>query len=394
MSQMSEHPDTLTTTPEALKLRGRPPTVTRLSRKVLMGGATLATLAVLGAVTFAMRSGHGRGPATELFATDAKPPTEALAGLPKDYAGIPRGVPKLGPPLPGDLGRPILNAQTAGAADALDHPATKALPPDPARQQRDQERQAARTSRLFAAGDHAGPRQGEGAAASTSGLPVPSPPPKVPAADHKQAFLEGAADDRAASAHRVEASVSPYVVQAGAVVPAALVTGIRSDLPGQVTAQVTENVYDSPTGRILLIPQGARLIGIYDSQVEFGQRRVLLAWTRLILPGGRSIVLERQPAGDSQGYAGLTDGVDRHWAGLASAAAISTVLGIGAQLGSGQQDSDIVRALRQGEATALSQAGQQLVGKSLDVAPTLTIRPGHAVRVIVTRDLILEPARN
>ena len=92
------------------------------------------------------------------------------------------------------------------------------------------------------------------------------------------------------------------MVQAGAVIPAALVTGLRSDLPGQITAQVTSNVYDSPTGRFLLIPQGARLIGEYDSRVAFGQSRVLLAWTRLILPNGRSIVLERQPGADAAGY--------------------------------------------------------------------------------------------
>ncbi|MBP0574207.1 TrbI/VirB10 family protein, partial [Mycobacterium tuberculosis] len=92
-----------------------------------------------------------------------------------------------------------------------------------------------------------------------------------------------------------------------------LITGIRSDLPGQITAQVTENIYDSPTGRILLIPQGTRVIGQYDNGVGFGQRRILLVWNRLIFPNGRSVVLERQPGADTQGYAGLEDGVDYHW---------------------------------------------------------------------------------
>src|SRR3546814_1863184 len=105
-------------------------------------------------------------------------------------------------------------------------------------------------------------------------------------------------------------------------------SGISSDLPGQVTAQVTQNVYDSPTGRILLIPQGSRLIGDYDSQVAYGQRRVLLAWSRLILPDGRSIILDRQPAGDAAGYAGLEDRVNQHWGGIARAAALSTLLSI------------------------------------------------------------------
>ena len=124
------------------------------------------------------------------------------------------------------------------------------------------------------------------------------------------------------------------MLQAGNVIPASLITGIRSDLPGQITAQVTENVYDSPTGRFLLIPQGARLIGIYDSQVAFGQSRVLLVWTRLIMPNGRSIVLERQPGADTAGYAGLEDEVDNHWGALFKAALLSTLLGVGSELGS------------------------------------------------------------
>ncbi len=105
------------------------------------------------------------------------------------------------------------------------------------------------------------------------------------------------------------------MLQAGAVISAALITGIRSDLPGQITAQVTENIYDSPTGRILLVPQGTRIIGQYDNSVQFGQRRVLLVWNRLILPDGTFIVLERLQGADASGYAGLEDGVDCHWWG-------------------------------------------------------------------------------
>src|SRR3546814_10302083 len=123
------------------------------------------------------------------------------------------------------------------------------------------------------------------------------------------------------SSDQLAPPASPYVLQAGAVIPAALITGIRSDLPGQITAQVTQPVYDSPTGRFLLVPQGTRLIGQYDSGVAFGQRRVLLVWNRLILPNGRSIVLERQPGADAQGFAGLEDGVDYHWWDVAKAAA-------------------------------------------------------------------------
>ena len=183
--------------------------------------------------------------------------------------------------------------------------------------------------------------------------------------------------------------------QAGGAVPASLITGIRSDLPGQITAQVTENVYDSPTGRSLLIPQGGRLIGIYDSQVAFAQSRVLLVWTRLIMPNGRSIVLERQQGADAAGYSGLEDEVDNHWGQLFKAAALSTLLGIGSELGSASDltsnNGGIIQALRRGSSDTLNQSGQQVVRRNLNVQPTLTIRPGFPIRVIVNRDLVLEP---
>jgi type IV secretion system protein VirB10 len=209
--------------------------------------------------------------------------------------------------------------------------------------------------------------------------------------DRKLAFLNGPIDKRTVSNERLEGPASKYIVQAGSVIPAALLTGIRSDLPGQVTGQVTENVYDSPTGRYLLIPQGSKLIGIYDSQVSLGQSRVLLVWTRLIFPNGRSIVLERQSGADSEGYAGLEDQVDYHWSRLFMAAALSTLLGVGSELGASNTDSDIVRALRRGSSDALNQTGQQIVRRNLNVQPTLTIRPGFPVRVIVNRDLVLAP---
>jgi type IV secretory pathway VirB10-like protein len=182
--------------------------------------------------------------------------------------------------------------------------------------------------------------------------------------------------------------------QAGGGIPAALITGIRSDLPGQITAQVTENIFDTPTGRARLIPQGARLIGVYDSQVAFGQSRVLLVWTRLIMPNGRSIVLERQQGADAGGYSGLEDEVDNHWGALFKAALLSTLLGVGSELGTTSgtgSNSDVITALRRGSSDSLNQTGQKVVQRNLDIQPTLTIRPGFPVRVIVNRDLVLEP---
>lgn len=225
---------------------------------------------------------------------------------------------------------------------------------------------------------------------SLSGLGLPGQPGAATAQDRQLAFLNAGVDRRTVSPDRVMGPASPYVLQTGAVIAAALITGIRSDLPGQITAQVTEHVYDSPTGRILLVPQGTRLIGEYSNDVGFGQRRVLLVWKRLILPNGRSIVLERQPGADAQGYAGLQDGVDYHWWDLAKAAGLSTLLSVGAELAVDDQDR-LLRAIRNGGQDAINDAGQQIIRRQLNVAPTLTIRPGFPVRVIVTRDLVLEP---
>jgi type IV secretion system protein VirB10 len=212
--------------------------------------------------------------------------------------------------------------------------------------------------------------------------------------DSKLLFVNAPVDRRTTAPDRISRPASPFVIQAGTIIPAALITGIRSDLPGQITAQVTESIFDSPTGRIKLVPQGARLIGVYDSQVAFGQSRVLLVWTRLIMPNGRSIVLERQQGADAGGYSGLEDEVDNHWAELVKAALLSTLLGVGAELGSGADtgsNTNILQALRLGAANSLNQTGQQVVRRNLNIQPTLTVRPGFAVRVMVNRDLVLEP---
>ena len=163
--------------------------------------------------------------------------------------------------------------------------------------------------------------------------------------------------------------------------------------PVMLTAQVSENVYDTPTGKYLLIPQGARLIGQYDSQIAFGQSRVLLVWTRLIMPNGKSIVLERQPGADTSGYSGPEDEVDNHWGALLKAALLSTLLSVGSEAGTTGNQNDLVQAIRRGGSESFNQVGQRVVSRNLDIQPTLTIRPGFPVRVIVNRDLVLEPYR-
>ncbi|WP_423416192.1 TrbI/VirB10 family protein [Hyphomicrobium sp. B1] len=374
-----------------MRLRPEPPRVTRLSRKVLAGLGLVASVGIGGALIYALQIQGGRKGNEELYATDNRATPDGLNSLPRDYTG-----PVLGPPLPGDLGRPILNAQNAVSPPSIATPNPGVSAEE---QRRLQELESARTARLFASTETRTAASQPAAPATTPAIPTPdltnlglAPQPATPTAQDRQfAFLNQAPDKRTVSPDRVAAPASTNVLQAGAVIAAALITGIRSDLPGQITAQVTENIYDSPTGKILLVPQGTRIIGQYDNGVGFGQRRVLLVWNRLIFPNGRSIVLERQPGADAQGYAGLEDGVDYHWGELFKAAALSTLLSIGAQTGSSGEESDIVRALRQGAGDSISQTGQQIVSRQLNIAPTLTIRPGFPVRVIVTRDLVLEP---
>ena len=378
-----------------LRLRAERPQVTRLSRKVLIGLGGVSGLAIATALIYALQTRHADQAGKELYSTENRTTADGLTGLPRDYTGIP----KLGPPLPGDLGRPILNAQNQGQPV----PVTGPMPQSgvtPEEQRRLQEIEAARLSKLFAATDS----RGAAPLPSISPLAMPGTTLAVPAEappldpnamqnmqDRKLAFVNGPVDRRTVSQDRLANPASPYVVQAGTVIPAALLTGIQSDLPGQVTAQVTEHVYDTPTGKFLLIPQGSRLIGQYDSQVAFGQKRVLLVWNRVMLPDGKSIVLERQQGADAQGFSGLEDEVDYHWWDLAKAAALSTLLSSGAEMGSSSDESDLVRALRRGSQDSINNTGQQLVRRQLNIQPTLTIRQGFPVRVIVNRDLVMAP---
>ena len=370
---------------QALRLGAERPRIARLSRKALAGGTALALLLISGAVLWALRSNHLHNPAPdELYSTDHHNVADGLTALPQDYAGIPRDVPRLGPPSPGDLGRPIAAADSPSVPIGFD-----------AEQQRiNQETEAARTSKVFAPTTAPTPPRTSSQETATNAASSSDETFAQNGQDRKLLFVNAPVDRRTTSPDRLSRPASPFVLQAGTIIPAALITGIRSDLPGQITAQVTESVFDSPTGRAKLVPQGARLIGIYDSQVAFGQSRVLLVWTRLIMPNGRSIVLERQQGADAGGYSGLEDEVDNHWAELFKAALLSTVLGIGAELGSGADtgnNTDIIQALRLSAANSLNQTGQQAVRRNLNIQPTLTIRPGFPVRVIINRDLVLEP---
>jgi len=374
--------------PNPILLRGEPPRVMRLSRKTLaIAGATGGT-AIGAALIWALQPAVPNAAENLLAAGEGSEGSKAevVTGGPADY-----GIEVQRAPHPGDLGGSTLQAEgegeivpppTAGQASQVD-PRAAAI--EQHRTRMAHEGEAARSSGLFLAG-----ARGEAVDSETvSAENLTAGQPDLADSDKGDPLLRSR-QGTTENPTRLTAPSSPNVVQAGSVIPAALITGIQSDLPGQVTAQVTQNVFDSATGRTLLIPQGSRLIGAYDSKIAAGQNRVLLAWDRLILPGGRSIDLVRQPGADASGMAGLADRTDHHWGHMFKAALISTVLGIGAQLGS-DDDDRLVRALRDGSQDTIGETGRQLVSRQIAIPPTITVRPGFIFRVIVTRDLVLEP---
>ena len=373
------------------ELRPSPPPVTRLSRGVLMSLGGLGAAAVLGAAFWALHPPKLAKGGQENYVTDAKPGADGLAALPHDYAGMQAKPepPRLGPPLPGDFGKPLLKAQRDGA---MAGPAGA----DPEAMRRQQEDDQAAHSKVFFQ-TTSRPNGPAGVVATGGTVAAPSPRPdgdpefRQNMQDRKEAFLAAPADHDTLSAQRLQQPVSPTQLMAGTVLAGSLITGLNSDLPGLAEAQITEQVYDTVTGAHCLVPQRSRLIGRYDSQVAYGQSRVLLVWTRLIRPDGSSIILDRLSATDEAGYAGIEDGIDYHWSRIFAAAAVSTLLDIGAETGASDRQDALVRALRQGSQDTISQSGQQIVRRSLNVQPTLTVRPGWPLRVLVAKDIVLPP---
>ena len=381
----------------AVRLRAAPPRVARLSRPMVLTLGAVAAAAAGGALMLALHAPSVRAPPPAPEEPEARPPPSAMADAPKTYGDVP----KLGPPLPGDLGRPIISAQDRGVA-VTPPPMGPPPAPDPAeaqaRQARRQVLDAARTSSLFTgAARTAAPSQvslAQGPAAmppsESSAILAPSAPESGDQTA-KRAFIERPRTTPATSAFRVTPPAGKLLLQAHTVITAALVTAVSSDLPGPVSAQVTRNIYDSLTGRVVLIPQGSKLLGTYDAQVTFGQRRVLLAWDRIVFPDGRSLDLDRLVGADAAGRSGLTDRVDAHWGAMGKAALLSSLLGVGAELGS-DDDGDIARSLRRGVQDTVNQTGQQVVRRQLDVQPTLTLRAGLPVTILVTRDVVFDTA--
>ncbi len=387
--------------PDALVLRGRPRPAVRFRRGLIVGvtGSVAAVLITL--AWFALEPPSFRKAAAPIDSDEParKAAPDALDNVPSSYGDVPR----LGSPLPGDLGRPILEQQRSldavqavpGNASGTDRAQTTA---EAERERVAAARQAARSSAVLVQLE--GPRNANSPSAelqppqldATAASAEPSSPSAaVPAAQqHKIEFARSSGGNRNPGV--LIAAASTWTLSAGTIIPASLIIGLDSDLPGTVLAQVSENVRDSATGRTILIPQGARLIGRYDSVVAYGQRRALLVWTRIVFPDGASLELDNLPATDTAGYAGLEDRVDSHTWQLLKGIGLSTLLGVSTQLSIGG-GGDLVRAIRESAQQNAAHAGDQITSRNLDIQPTIKIRPGWPVRVLVNKDLVLQPWR-
>lgn len=348
-----------TQAPPSLAIRAKPPSPKRLSRKVLLGGVLIAGAIIAFALINGLSDNDRAEPAAQDSVQAAAGPPESIAGASSSYdaASLPFAADEdeldLQPPEdPLWSGEPSRAGEGGGPAVPA---AARDTTPDP--------QEVARTSSIM----------------FTSG------------AEQETAD----ADDDGFLPSRLQPPRSRYSVQAGQVIPAALVTGLNSDLPGQVIAQVTAPVYDSVAGEHLLIPQGSRLIGTYDNAVRYGNQRILLSWTRLILPNGWSINLQEMQASDPAGASGLTDRTNNHLGRLGIAIGLSALISVVANESEddGEESTSLSQSVGDAAAQQAAQTGSRIVDRELTVRPSLTVRPGASVRVIVERDIQLRPYR-
>jgi type IV secretory pathway VirB10-like protein len=188
--------------------------------------------------------------------------------------------------------------------------------------------------------------------------------------------------------------ISPYEIKAGTIIPGVLITGINSELPGQIIGQIRSNIYDTVSGKYLLIPQGAKITGLYDAQIVYGQKRVLVAWKRIIFPNGQSIDLEGMPGVDLSGYAGFKDQGNNHYAKMIGSVVLLSVLGVGTELSQPQrlvenERMSINQVLAESLGTNIGNLAVSMTTKDLNIQPTLEIRPGYLFNINVTKDIVL-----
>jgi len=370
--------------------RAPAPTPRRLSRKALVTLTGVSALGVAAALGYSLTTSHHTQAPQESVSVDRRN-TDALSDAPKDYGDLARTASAgISPPAPAT--QPATTPPLSGPTPVSSGTANGAAGAD--QQRRRQQRDSALASKLFAGsseGAKGAASAPEPAVVSLGGSTASAPQTGgSDAPDRKAAFVAGGTPEPTVNSGRLVAPAGRYVISAGSTIAAALITGLSSDLPGQVVAQVTEDVFDTVTGQTRLIPQGSRLIGTYDARVSYGQSRALVVWTRMILPDGRSIDLDRMIGTDAAGQSGFADRVDSHTGKLLMAGLLSTLFGVGANAAtSGGNNADIAYAIRESAGRSVETAGDKIVSRQLDVQPTITVRPGARVRVLVSRDLLL-----
>ncbi len=381
--------DTVLVTPRRAITRYRPAVIAAIVGTVML-------VVGLGFIIGLGGGGSRKSDKVDPPSSSAEDVTPLETGLPARYDD-PAALPAAGTgglPPPEGASSPS-GAGSGGAASSTSGAAARPVSPEVQRAR--QEAQAARASGPFfgASGGHAVADVAPGQTPAALPAGAPGAPVQGPALSPKEQFIAQAAARGPGAPILPRPPLSPFEIKAGTLIPAALLTGINSDLPGAVIAQVTEPVFDHRTGRIALIPQGARLLGRYDSQVGYGQERVLVVWTQLIFPSGRSVDLGAMVGVDASGAGGLTGRVDAHLPRLAKAVGLSTLISVGAaaaQNSAGRGDDRVVlQDAAGGVASAASQTGQKLVERDLQRPPTIRVAPGAPLRVLIDRDLILPP---
>lgn len=399
---MSPTPEETQVRPEVLPLRAKPPktAIAFNKRTVIVAVVAFAILA-----GFAILEGFSGGPNDQAkVQADNRPAQvgEAIRNLPSDYSAIPKPKVKLGPPLHGELGATELAFKQQAPALTDEEKLQAEL-----RLQRIKQSIAARNADIVFPGVKVEQRQIGGSSGATqgnisdismaglSGMPTQeNQRDSDNRQDDKSSFLSQNRADDTLIRSGLRSPLSKYQLMAGALLPGVLLTGINSDLPGQILGQLSQGIYDSKTGVYLLLPQGTKVIGEYDSRVTYGQDRVLIVWTRLLLPNGKSISLEGMPGVDLSGYAGLHEKVNNHYFRLLGGVVFGSVLGAGAQVARGSNqtvDPSFGQLAVEGAAQNINEAGQQITRKNLNMQATLEISPGQRFNIFVTKDLILEP---
>lgn len=404
---MSDQPTLPEPDGEPLELEPKP-RVVRLNRRAIFVAGGLATAVILAAVfTLSQRSQR---------VADRRESTGASAAADRFWENLPDGVPRL--PEPPALPEPTPTVAEESEVPVLDAAGSPQLL-EPAADAADQTLRRAFASRPVVYEGRVEPRATAPRDGRPQGSPGADPASVLNAARdlvaagqgeddptvtqnlqrEKAEFLRNAklgAHDEVLE-HLVRPPITPFEVKAGSLVPAVLITQANSDLPGQLIAQVRENVFDTATGAHLLIPQGTRAIGVYDSLVAFGQERVLVAWQRLIFPNGSSLNLESMPGTDLAGAAGFHDRVQRDYLRIFGGAILLSAISAGLQISQGtftaaNQATD-TRDLREILAAALGQnlgeLGTEMARRNLNVQPTLEIRSGYRFNIAVMKDLVL-----